>query len=37
MTLHIVLPADEANSLVWITDTLISFGFDGVASTDKIT
>lgn len=36
MTLHIVLPTAEPDSLVWITDTRVSLGFDGIGSIEKI-
>jgi len=37
LTLHIVLPTRNPESIVWITDTLVDVGFDNVASIEKIT
>jgi hypothetical protein len=36
MTLHIVLPAAEPNSFVWVTDTVFNISFDNSASLEKI-
>jgi hypothetical protein len=36
MTLHIVLPAADSDSLVWVTDDVFSLGFDNAGSLDKI-